>query len=152
MINSQNQSGAFLLMTVIVVMITALMGIYVMENSMLDVKSTANEQHSIQVFLAANSQLDAQMAFLETNATILNNARTANQSLAIIGNPTNCGTNPGDLCQTVTLRYINETPAPAGYDPSMASYNYELDSLAVLSGSRSSQTVGFIFVAPKASK
>ena len=142
------QRGSFLLTVMIVMLIMVFSGLFVMQTAMLEEVTVSNEQRTIEVHQMAYSELENQLTFLEANPIHFNHALNGNQNLSVIGNPGGCGV-VGDICQSVTLRYINDAPPPPGYSLERnISRVFELDSVATLNGSgaRSSQTLGIIFV------
>ncbi len=141
-----------MMMTLITLLIFTLSGLMVMDMAILEELAVSNEQRSLQVYQTAYSELDAQMVFLRSNPTVMAAAVNGNQILTPIVAAATC-TNPGDICQTVTLRYTGQASPPTGYSiTSFIGLNFELDSVAVLNGAAatSSQTLGFVYVTPKA--
>ena len=123
-----------------------------MEMAILEEITVSNEQRNLQVYQTAYSELEAQLEFLEANPTILNDALSGDQMLTVMTNPAGC-TTPGQACQTATLRYVGQTPPPAGY--SIGKYIgllFEIDSVATLQniGAQSNQTLGFTYVTQRA--
>lgn len=142
------QRGSFLLTVMIVMLIMVFSGLFVMQTAMLEEVTVGNEQRTIEVHQMAYSELENQLTFLAANPIHFNHALNGHHNLSVIGNPGGCGV-VGDICQNVTLRYINDAPAPPGYSLERnISRVFELDSVATLNGSgaRSSQTLGIIFV------
>ncbi|WOG26416.1 hypothetical protein [Endozoicomonas sp. 8E] len=137
-----------MLMTMIIMLVMLFSGLFVMEMAIFGEMAVNNEQRGLQVYQVAYSELDGQYQYLINNPAVLQNATAADVNLTIIQNPTGCS-NPAQLCQTATLRYIGEIPPPPGY--SLGKYiglMFEIDSVASLTqtGARSSQTMGFTYV------
>ena len=146
--NPGKQRGSFLLTVMIVMLIMVFSGLFVMETAMLEEVTVGNEQRTIEVYQVAYSELENQLTFLEANPVNFRNALDGDQNLSIIGNPGGCGV-AGEICQSVTLRYINDAPPPPGYSIDRnISRVFELDSVATLNGNgaHSSQTLGIIFI------
>ena len=145
---TQKQTGSFLLVVMVAMLVMTFSGLLVMEMSIMGERTVSNEQRSIEMYHVAHTELESQLRFLETNPANFQSARTANLNLGIIEYPGGCGT-VGQICQTVTLRYISTTTPPAAYSAGgFTAYAYELDSIATLEGdgARSSQTLGIIYL------
>lgn len=144
----RKENGAFLLITMVTMIAMVLAGLLVMEMAMLGEVTVGNEQRTLEVYQVAYSELEAQLDFLESNADYFHNAMSGNQTLPVQMTPGGCG-NTGQICQSVTLRYLGDGPPPPGYSLGhFISMLYEIDSVATLegTGARSSQTMGVIFV------
>lgn len=147
--NPGKQRGSFLLTVMIVMLIMVFSGLFVMETAMLEEVTVGNEQRTIEVYQVAHSELENQLTFLEANPINFRNALDGNQNLPVIGNPGGCRGGAGQICQSVTLRYVNDAPPPPGYSIDRnISRVFELDSVATFNGSgaHSSQTLGIIFI------
>ncbi len=137
-----------MLMTMIIMLVMLFSGLFVMEMAIVEEMAVSNEQRRLQVYQVAYSELDAQYEYLIANSSVLLDATAANVALTVIQNPTGCS-NPTQVCQTATLRYIGEVPPPPGYSlGKFIGLMFEIDSAATLgsTGARSSQTLGFIYV------
>lgn len=148
---SRKENGAFLLITMVSMIAMVFAGLLAMEMAMLGEVTAGNEQRTLEVYQVAYSELEAQLNFLEGNTEHFLNAKSNNQTLPVQMTPSGCG-NTGQLCQSVTLRYLGNGPPPPGYSLGhFVSMLYEIDSVATLegTGARSSQTMGVIFVNQK---
>lgn len=147
----EKQQGSVLLLTLVIMLIFTFAGLMVMEMAILEEIAVSNEQRTLQVYQTAYSEIEAQLLFLKSNPDVMNTAISGDIPLTSILNPSTCS-NPGDICQTVTLRYTGQSAPPAGYSiGSFVGLNFEIDSIAQLNstGAVSSQTMGFTYVTQK---
>ena len=148
----KKQQGSMLLMTMIILLMFIFSGLFIMETAMLQELTVSNEQRNLQVQKVAFGELVVQLDALESTPDVLSNAIAGNQTLTAISNPAGC-TTAGQVCQTVTLIFLGQTPPPVGY--SIAQYiglSYEINSVATLNetSARSDQTLGFTYVVRRA--
>lgn len=144
----QKQQGAFLLTVMIAIIAMVFSGLLVMEVAMLEEATVSNEQRTVEVYQVANTELEAQLAYLESNTGLFFQAISAPQTLPVQVSPGGCG-DPAEICQSVTLRYMGQGVPPPGYSlGSFVSMMYEIDSVATIesTGARSSQTMGVVYV------
>ncbi|KEQ15020.1 hypothetical protein [Endozoicomonas numazuensis] len=147
-IHKARQQGAIMLMTMIIMLVMLFSGLFVMEMAIVEEMAVSNEQRRLQVYQVAYSELDGQYEYLVANSSVLLDATAADVPLTIIQNPSSCS-DPTQVCQTATLRYIGEAPPPPGYSlGKFVGLMFEIDSVATLgtTGARSSQTLGFTYV------
>lgn len=135
-------------MTMMIILVFIFSGLQVMEMAILEEVTVSNEQRKMQAYQVAYSELDAQMANLAGQHGVLNDALSGEQSLTPLLNPATCSS-PGDICQTVSLEFKEQTPPPVGYSVSnFMGFLYEIHSSARIlgSGAESDQTLSFIYV------
>ncbi|MBO9481364.1 MULTISPECIES: hypothetical protein [Gammaproteobacteria] len=145
----RKQTGSFLLIVMVVMLVMTFSGLMVMETALLEEVTVGNEQRTSEVYQVAFNELESQFSYLDAHPVHFRNAFSGKQeTLSPIVNPNGCN-NAGGICQRVTLRYISNTLPPPGFDiAKFIGRVYELDSVAILNGSgaSSSQTLGIIFV------
>jgi type IV pilus assembly protein PilX len=163
--NKKNQSGAALLVSLIMLVILTIIGVSSIEDITLQSNMTRNSQFKMQAFNTALSESEAQVPRLLTEIVLLQNAMNdPNNTVAIPDTDFVMASSSNPFDQSVDIIYM-EPSTDAGDDTnfsqgsavaggySMGSITeaaYDMNSVATLpnSGSKSDQIQGLRYTAP----
>ncbi len=143
---SGNQTGAVLVVSLIVLLVLTLLGVAGMNSSMMQERMAANAQHSNRAFQAAESAAGALMQqLMNGDLSMLQQSMASADSMSTT---TAFSIGGSDVSSEYTARYLGEIIISSGssMDASesttlLKGYRYELSGSSEISGSGASRTV-----------
>ncbi len=143
------QSGAALVVALVLLLVMTILGVAVVDSSNLQGNMSRNSQFRVHSYQVALSEISAQLQDIENNIAALDDA-LVNGTVNRVGG--DIFMQPANFAQTVRIDYIGEGMPPPGYSvDTYVGRIFEIDSRAQVNntGIFSDQTQGLNYAGPK---